>query len=601
MRKKNIIVGTAGHIDHGKSSIIKIITGIDPDRLIEEQKRGITIDLGFAYLEKGDISFSFVDVPGHEDYLKNMVAGAIGFDICICAVDVNEGIMPQTIEHMNIVRYLGVDNVVVVITKIDKAGDSLNDSIKKIENYFSKFQFKRLSFIKWSIYDKTAIDDLVKILIDYALGYERKVVWDIFLLNIDRVFTLKGFGTIVTGSVLSGELSQGDTVRIMPSGIETKVKGLSVHSKNVGMVEAGCRAAINLQNLGKEEVDRGDIITKGEVLQNFNAVYGEITHFDTGFEIKLKHGGEYTFLIGTAVRSGRIYFINEKYIRVTFKDGYPFLPEMKMLIRLPNPKITVAGVKILFVGEVRWSKSRLIDYLTSLSIYGVRKGLFDYLQNNISLHQDELYQKFLLHLKDLSKDYLLVDRYIFLKDYLDGIINRYLEKLQKEKSLKLDRLNLFENNILRRFISDEIINSAKKMGYIFVNGELREELEDNFENVCITILKNMESNLSLSNPSVVSEQLGIDKNIVNNCFKMLINKELIKRIDRDGNYVPTEILKKFFVDAVKLCKVEGYLDITNVKKIIVAPRKILIPLLELLDASGNFENIGNKRYFKQKK
>lgn len=598
MGKKHIIVGTAGHIDHGKSTIVKILTGTDPDRLIEEQKRGITIDLGFAYLDLDQFSFSFVDVPGHENYLKNMVAGAIGFDICICAVDINEGVMPQTIEHTNIVKFLGVDFVVVVLTKIDKSLDDISEKVKGIEEFFLRYRFGHISFIRWSVFDSSCKEELIRTLIEYAKIFKRKVLWDCFLLHVDRVFSLKGFGTVVTGSVLSGELSKGGTIRILPKGITTKVKGLSVHNEMVETVKSGFRSAINLYDVEKDGISRGDLVTDNEDLVNYNVIYGEIDYFDTGSDFKLKHGGEYTFLVGTAVKIGRLYFINDRYVRVVFHDGYPFLSEMKMLIRIPSPKITVAGIRITFVDDVRMKKSEILDFLDIIS-HNKFDALKFYLKRYIAIPKNQIYQKFLVRFESSRDEFILIKGDLFLKEYVNGIIEEFKDKLNKDGKLSTDDFESIDNSLLKEYVSEFITNYARGLNFIVRDGEIKSRDTD-FESLCEKVYSSMKGDISLSNVAVLSEYLKLDKDVTQNCLKFLINKGMIKRIDKSGNCISVDTLKKFFSDAVILCKKDGYIDINNVKKIINAPRKILIPLLELLDASGSFINKGNKRYLKVK-
>jgi selenocysteine-specific elongation factor len=598
--KKHIIVGTAGHVDHGKSSIVKILTGIDPDRLIEEQKRGITIDLGFAYLDLDNISFSFVDVPGHENYLKNMVAGAIGFDICICAVDINEGIMPQTLEHMNIVKFLGVDFVIVAITKIDNCQEGLEEKIYNIKKFFQKYNFRHNSFINWSIFDDTSKNLLLKNLLDYAKVFQRKSLWDIFWLHIDRVFSLKGFGTVVTGSVISGDLNVGSTVNILPCHIQSKIKGLSIHNQKVNNVKAGCRVAINLHGVEKDDIHRGYLITDCIDIDNYIVIYGVIDIFDTGFDIKLKHGGEYFILVGTTLRHGKIYFITEKFVKVVFTEKYPFMPKMKMLIRLPNPKITVAGITILFVDDLKMKKGDLLQFLEIMTETGTNvEGLKYYLEKFHSMNKKELYQKFLVKFSSLSDEFVEIEDYIFLKSYVDKILNDLKFRLEAEKKMSFDSLLMIDDKVLRGYLTNWIIEYAKRNNYVIRDGEIRSDFNDQFEKITEMIFDAMNKELSLSNVSVISESLNIDKEIVKNCIKFLSNKGLIKRIDKTGNYIPVEILKKFIYDAAELCRKEGYIDIQNARKIIDAPRKILIPLLEILDVCG-FVNRDNKRYLRGK-
>lgn len=257
-----VILGTAGHIDHGKSSLVKALTGIDPDRLKEEKERGITIDLGFADLTYPDgLTVGIVDVPGHERLVRNMLAGAGGIDLVLLVIAADEGIMPQSREHLAICNLLKIKSGVIAITKTDLVEKEwlalVTDEVR---------DFVRGSFLEGAeiipVSSKTEFNlELLKEKIrDAALKVELKPVKEIFRLPIDRVFTLKGFGTVVTGTVVSGSLSVDAPVEILPSGITTKVRGLHSHGKSIHSAYAGQRVAINLQAINKDDLRRGDVV-----------------------------------------------------------------------------------------------------------------------------------------------------------------------------------------------------------------------------------------------------------------------------------------------------------------------------------------------------
>jgi selenocysteine-specific elongation factor len=255
-----VILGTAGHIDHGKSALVKALTGIDPDRLKEEKERGITIDLGFADLRYPDgLTIGIVDVPGHERLVRNMLAGAGGIDLVLLVIAADEGIMPQSREHLYICDLLKIKSGLIAITKADLVESDwielMKDEVK---------DFVRGTFLEGSpivpVSSKTMFNiDLLKEEIKaVALKVETKPVKGLFRLPIDRVFTLKGFGTVVTGTAVSGSISVDDAVEILPSNIKSKVRGLHSHGKPIQTAYAGQRVAINLQGVEKEELTRGD-------------------------------------------------------------------------------------------------------------------------------------------------------------------------------------------------------------------------------------------------------------------------------------------------------------------------------------------------------
>lgn len=254
-----VILGTAGHIDHGKSTLVKALTGTDPDRLKEEKERGITIDLGFADLEYPDgLSIGIVDVPGHEKLVRNMLAGAGGIDIVLLVIAADEGIMPQSREHLHICNLLRIKSGLVVITKSDMVEPDWIGLVRDEIRGFVKGTFlEGADVVPVSSKTGDGLEDLKKKIHDLALNVEPKPAKGIFRLPVDRVFTLKGFGTVVTGTAVSGTVSVDETLDILPAGITSRVRGLHSHGRHVKTAYAGQRVALNLQGIEKESVLRG--------------------------------------------------------------------------------------------------------------------------------------------------------------------------------------------------------------------------------------------------------------------------------------------------------------------------------------------------------
>jgi selenocysteine-specific elongation factor len=259
---RHVILGTAGHIDHGKSVLVKALTGTDPDRLKEEKERGITIDLGFAELEYPDgLSIGIVDVPGHERLVRNMLAGAGGIDMVLLVIAADEGIMPQSREHLHICNLLRIKTGIVAITKADLVEADWLDLVREEVGEFVRGTFLEGADIV-DVSSKTGhnLDLLKEKIRAVALGTEQKPGKGLFRLPVDRVFTLKGFGTVVTGTVVSGSVSGEGSVELLPRGEVLKVRGLHTHGRAVGEVHAGQRSAINLQGVEKDELSRGDTL-----------------------------------------------------------------------------------------------------------------------------------------------------------------------------------------------------------------------------------------------------------------------------------------------------------------------------------------------------
>ncbi|MCJ7618356.1 MAG: selenocysteine-specific translation elongation factor, partial [Desulfobacterales bacterium] len=266
---KQIILGTAGHIDHGKTALIKAVTGIDTDRLKEEKLRGITIELGFASIDlPSGQHLGIVDVPGHEKFVKTMVAGATGIDIVAMVIAADEGVMPQTREHMEICTLLEIKQGLVVLTKADLVDEEWLELVIEDVNEFTRGTFlEDKPILPVSSVTGQGIPEFIKALDELSAVTPSRPVNNLFRLPIDRVFSMKGFGTVITGTLISGCVKTGDTVMIYPSGITSKVRGIQVHNQSVSIAEAGMRTAINFQGLEKASVQRGEVVSSPGALR----------------------------------------------------------------------------------------------------------------------------------------------------------------------------------------------------------------------------------------------------------------------------------------------------------------------------------------------
>jgi selenocysteine-specific elongation factor len=257
----SLIVGTAGHIDHGKSALVRALTGTDPDRLPEEKRRGITIDLGFADLELDDLKIGFVDVPGHERFIKNMLAGAHGIDLLALVIAADEGVMPQTREHFDICRLLGVRNGLIVITKRDLVEEELLPLVEEEARSLVAGSFlEDAPLIAVSSKTGAGLEELKSRLIETAARVPSRSADFITRLPIDRAFSMKGFGAVVTGTLIAGQITEGDELELLPAGIKVRVRGLQVHGHAVKQAHAGQRTAVNLAGVDTAQIERGMVL-----------------------------------------------------------------------------------------------------------------------------------------------------------------------------------------------------------------------------------------------------------------------------------------------------------------------------------------------------
>jgi len=351
---RHIIVGTAGHIDHGKSALVKALTGTDPDRLKEEKLRGITIDLGFAHLDLGDLQVGFVDVPGHERFVKNMLAGVGGIDFVLLVVAADESIMPQTREHFDICRLLGVKTGIVAITKIDLTEPDMIDLVSDEISEMTQGSFlEDASIIPVSSKTGEGIVELKDKIREMAFSMPQRPVDRILRLPIDRAFSIRGFGTVLTGTLTSGSLRKEEEVELIPAGITARVRGIQVHGKIGNMAVAGQRTAVNLQGVDLSHVKRGMVLT---VPRRFRATRMLDAHIRLLPSAKpLKNLVKIRFHQGTSEVLARVAFLGQSslapgesaYAQLRLDSPVFCLYSDAFIIRQFSPAITIGGGKVL--------------------------------------------------------------------------------------------------------------------------------------------------------------------------------------------------------------------------------------------------------------
>ncbi|MGQ9645501.1 MAG: selenocysteine-specific translation elongation factor [Thermodesulfobacteriota bacterium] len=345
--EKHVILGTAGHIDHGKTALVKALTGVDTDRLKVEKERGITTELGFTFLElPSGIRMGIVDVPGHEKFVKHMVAGVWGIDLVALVIAADEGVMPQTKEHLDICRLLEVKKGVVVLTKIDLVDQDLLALVKEEVTEIIKPTFLRdAPMLSVSSITGEGIRELIAELDRLSKEVEQRSSDGLFRLPIDRVFVMKGFGTVVTGTVISGTLSVGESVQILPSGIEAKVRTLQVYNRPVEMIRAGQRAAINLQGIETSAIERGDVLVRPHTLAPTGMLDVFIEYLPSA-QRPLKNRTKQRFHIGTNLTSASIFLLDHEEL-VPGERGFAQLRLEAPVVAMPHDRFVIRGSGVI--------------------------------------------------------------------------------------------------------------------------------------------------------------------------------------------------------------------------------------------------------------
>lgn len=371
----NVIIGTAGHVDHGKTCLIKALTGAETDRLKEEKKRGITIELGFAEMPSSSgRHIGIIDVPGHEKFVRNMLAGIGGIDLVLLVVAADEGVMPQTVEHFEILKMLGIRKGIVVITKSDLVNSDWLALVKEdIKDTIKGTFLEEASMIAVSSHTGENIEELRALILENLKDVEsRREDPSLLRIPVDRVFTMEGFGTVITGTLLEGSISVGSEVRIYPGSRIAKVRNLQVHGNAVETASAGQRTAVNLVNVKKDEIKRGDVIAAKDSLMQTMMIDVKIRMFDDAQRV-LSNGSRLHLYYGSAETLCKAVLLDKEVL----KSGETAYAQLRMdeeiavrkgdrfIIRFYSPVETIGGGIILDANPVKHKRYRqeIIDAL----------------------------------------------------------------------------------------------------------------------------------------------------------------------------------------------------------------------------------------------
>ena len=354
---KNIIIGTAGHIDHGKTTLIKALTGRNTDRWEEEQRRGITIDLGFTYfdLPSGDRA-GIIDVPGHEKFINNMVAGVVGMDLVLLVIAADEGIMPQTREHMDILHLLGIEKSIIVLNKCDIVDEEWLELVEEeVKDELEGSFLENAPVMKVSAATGQGLNELVKKIEELTVeDIVQKDIHTIPRLPIDRAFSLSGFGTIITGTLVSGTINKEDTLEMYPIGKECKIRSIQVHGEDQSECYAGQRVAINLSNVKKKEIERGCVLAPKNSMKNTDLLDVKLNVLDTSMRVLTNHTRLH-FFTGTSEILCRAVLLDKEeigpgesgYVQLRLEEEIAVRRGDKFVVRFYSPMETIGGGVVL--------------------------------------------------------------------------------------------------------------------------------------------------------------------------------------------------------------------------------------------------------------
>lgn len=451
---QNIIIGTAGHVDHGKTQLIKALSGIDTDRLDEEKKRGITIELGFAHIPNdAGYNIGVIDVPGHEKFIKNMLAGIGGIDFVVFVVAADEGIMPQTREHFEILESLGIEDGIIAVTKTDMVEkDWLDMLIEEVKDYFKSSFLEGKPIIPVSSKTGDNIEVLKEEIIKKCdRKNKRREEKELFRLPIDRVFSMSGFGTVVTGTLLDGSISVGDEVMIEPKGIKAKVRGIQTYGKETDSAIAGQRTAINLANVKKEEIARGDVLAAENAVVNTSMIDVKLKVFKSSdrqilnnSRVHIYAGAKEALCKVVLLERGALAAGEEALAQLRLEEPMALRRADRFIIRFYSPIITIGGGEIIDVNpdKHKRNKPEIIESLKALEgndlpkILEMKTGQYRFLNSEDLAHEigmlpgelapildSEIQAGNIIRLED--KSLLKKNKFERLKTNLENLINKY--------------------------------------------------------------------------------------------------------------------------------------------------------------------------------
>ncbi|WP_456456019.1 selenocysteine-specific translation elongation factor [Thermovibrio sp.] len=624
--KKFLVVGTAGHVDHGKTSLVKALTGIDTDRWEEEKKRGMTIDLGFAHLKlPNGTLIGIVDVPGHERFLKNMLAGAHGLDLVLFVIAADEGIMPQTKEHLTVCQSLGTKRGIVVITKKDLVEEDWLELVKEEVVSFLKGTFLEGAPVV-AVSSKTGegLKELLKEIEKVSEEVEPKSSKGILRLPVDRSFTVKGFGTVITGTLLSGKVKIGDVLELLPKGIKVKVRGIQVHGKDVNEAFAGQRTAVNLSGVKKEEVKRGDLLAPPGYLKP-TSVVDVVLELSKDSEVVITSGFKVHFHHLTKEVEGEVFLIDKQELfpgekalaQIRLKGEVVPLFKDRFVVRNYSPARVIGGGKILDPLPSRKFRKRFReDFLLKLKgllSEDLKEVLFTHLKDKEPVSKRELVQLLGLPpeeieevLSELLKEgKAVVDgEYLFTKGFLLKVKGRVLELLKEHhRSVPISE-GMTKEELKGKVEGAQLLSAA--LSELLREGKLTEEggffrlsgFEPREEGLYGELVKKVELVLKenpFSPPSLkeLSSLLGQGEEKLNRVASYLVRRKGYHRVG-DFLFSP-ETFEKIVFKLREHFKSKDSLSVGEFKDYFGITRKVAIPLLEYLDRLGFTQRKGNER------
>ena len=623
---KNVILGTAGHIDHGKTTLIKALTGRETDNLKEEKQRGISINLGFTYFDlPSKKRVGIVDVPGHEKFIKNMLAGACGIDIVLLVIAADEGVMPQTIEHLDILNYLDVKRGIIVLTKCDLVDEEFIELVKDDIREKTKGLFiEGAPIVEVDSVSRRGLDELVQKIDEISEDIEEKKTDAPSRMSIDRVFSLKGFGTIVTGTLIEGKISVDDEMTIYPSEKKVKVRNLQVHGCDVKTAYAGQRTAINLSNIKVSEIQRGDVIAQTGSVEESMMIDVNISlvehckkslkHWD---RIRIFHGTKQILCRIVPLNEDEIQYGESGYAQLRLEEKIVAKKGDRFIIRSYSPMDTIGGGVII---DTAPKKHKIYDESVIEALKIKEKGelkdiLEEYLKLNLSNYitlkelvsytgeKEEYVKEGLNALIDenkvfcVNKYYLHISHYQKLKEKVIEILTKYHKQYRLRNGILKEELRSKVDNSLKVKDMDVILNKMVEEKDIKVQDNLvsNYDFEVKFNQKQLSIKKEIEDKSRKNGlNSLMTKDDICNKNKFYEEVLEALTGETIQKLD-DAYYIDKKVYENVKKDLLEYLNKNKEITVAQFRDITKSNRKISIVMLEHFDRNRITKRVEDKR------
>ena len=636
---REVILGTAGHVDHGKTSFIRALTGIDTDRLKEEKERGITIELGFAYLDLPcGHRLGIVDVPGHEKFVKNMVAGASGMDLVTFIVAADEGIMPQTREHFEICRLLGIQRGLIIITKKDMVEpDWLALVIDDVRTFFAGSFLDEAPLLTVSSTTGDGIEEVRNTLDTLVAASDFSEAYGPFRMPVDRVFSMKGFGTVITGTAISGRIKTGEDIMFYPSRISGKIRGIQVHSKDTQEAEAGHRTAINLQGLEKEAIKRGEMAASVDCLQPSYLLDVHFFYLESARK-NYKNRTRVRIHLGTAEIMGRIVLLHDEELepgseanaQILLEEQVGCWPGDKYVIRSYSPIHTIGG-GIVLNGSPRKRKRFRAENKEIFTTYrennpenlallhimesgykgltmerlAVKMGVFGNRLKRIV--QQPLSSRKIILIEQEKQRMVSSAMYEKLVEKLRAALTSYHQKNPLKAGLPKEELRSLLHSRLDQRLLQFLLNDLQKKGEIVQDQALislsghKVSLKED-EKILRRELEAFYKQADLAPPTIKEVMANFGKypqHLLKEVLAIMVRDDVLSKVSEDL-YFYKPAMDNLKEKLVAILIKDEEIDTPAFKELTGLSRKFSIPLLEYFDKTKVTIRVGDKRILREK-